>query len=190
MKLFIRLVGTLTVICSLSGVLLSAVNAMTKTRIEAVKRERRIAAMTVVLPEFDNNPAEETFAATSGTDIVTFHIARRGARVVGAAFESLTPEGYGGDIRLMTGINVMEGRIQGIAILDQKETPGLGANIAGKKFKSQFTNIIETTRFQVKKDGGDLDAITAATISSRAVVDAVDRGVQVFKTIKARITDL
>ena len=186
MKDFLKLVGTLTVICILSGVLLSVVNSMTRARIEAVKRQQRADAMKEVLPEFDNNPAEDTFAATNGSDVVTFYIARLGTKVVGAAFESVSKDGYGGDIRLMTGIDVPEYRLQGIDIIEHKETPGLGANI----FKSQFVFPLATAILKVKKEGGHVDAVTAATISSRAVVKAVDEGVLVYKGFKPQIESL
>ncbi len=190
MKDFLKLVGTLTVICILSGVLLSVVNSMTRARIEAVKRQQRADAMKEVLPEFDNNPAEDTFAATNGSDVVTFYIARLGTKVVGAAFESVSKDGYGGDIRLMTGIDVPEYRLQGIDIIEHKETPGLGANIDADIFKSQFVFPLATAILKVKKDGGHVDAVTAATISSRAVVKAVDEGVLVYKGFKPQIESL
>jgi len=78
------------------------------------------------------------------------------------------------------GINA-EDKTEAIAVLSQKETPGLGANMTGKKFKSNFVQKdIKATKWSVKKDGGDIDQITAATISSRAVSGAVKDAIAAY----------
>ena len=80
----------------------------------------------------------------------------------------------------MLGINA-DNETEAIAILGQKETPGLGANIEGDGFRSNFTKkSITETQWAVAKDSGDIDQITAATISSRAVVDAVKSAVDAY----------
>ena len=87
----------------------------------------------------------------------------------------------------MVGINA-EDNVQAIAIVAQSETPGLGARMVEPAFKDQFKNKnISRTKWAVKKDQGDIDQITAATISSRAVVDAVKSGLDIFKEHKAKI---
>ena len=117
----------------------------------------------------------------------TFYVGLQDGQFVGAAFESVSPKGYGGDVGIMVGVNA-DGQVQGIEILVQKETPGLGAKMADDAFKSQFSGrSIAETRWAVDKDQGDIDSITAATISSRAVVEAVHAGLQVYTTHQARI---
>ena len=87
----------------------------------------------------------------------------------------------------MVGVNAA-GEIQGVEILKQLETPGLGARITEPGFRQGFAgrNIADTD-WRVRKDGGDIDQITAATISSRAVVEAVKAGVEVFKRNEEQI---
>ena len=98
-----------------------------------------------------------------------------------------SPKGYGGTIRLLVGVNAA-GTVQGLAVLEQKETPGLGAKIKDDGFRGQFKGLrIIDTRWKVRKDGGDVDEITAATISSRAVVEAVARGLDVYRRHEATI---
>jgi len=95
---------------------------------------------------------------------------------VGYAINTYSNNGFTGNITLMTGFKP-DGSIINISVLFQKETPGLGTKMSEPLFKDQFTgkNPAEFT-LKVVKDGGQVDAITAATISSRAFCDAVQRG--------------
>lgn len=93
---------------------------------------------------------------------------------LGAAVEAANDKGYGGRIRIMVGVNP-DGTIRAVTVLEQAETPGLGARIREPEFLDQFQNrSLENFNFKVEKDGGDVHAITAATISSRAVAEAVE----------------
>ena len=77
-----------------------------------------------------------------------------------------------------------------VVVLEQKETPGLGAKIDSSGFRSQFAGLpIGDTRWAVKKDQGDIDAITAATISSRAVTEAVKEGLDIYMTNRNKIAE-
>jgi Na+-translocating ferredoxin:NAD+ oxidoreductase subunit G len=187
MKEFVRLVVTPTVICLLAGVLLAAVNKVTEEPIARAKQAEKSEAMKQVLPDCDNEPMGDTVVVTEDGAQWTFYVARSGGTFVGAACISTTSEGYGGDISIMVGINA-DDEVQAIAILDQKETPGLGANIKSDGFRACFNcRSAEETNWSVKKDGGDIDEITAATISSRAVVGAVKSGLDVYLKHKDRI---
>ena len=174
-------------ICLLAGVLLAAVHKVTEEPIAQAKLAEKSEALKQVLPECDNDPMEDTVVVTEdGTDW-TFYVARNGSLFAGAAVIVTTPEGYGGDITLMVGINA-DDQVQAIAILDQKETPGLGANIKTDVFRARFVGRhIEQTGWGVTKDGGEIDGLTAATISSRAVVDAVQSGIGIYLKHKDRI---
>lgn len=187
MKEFARLVLTPTVICLVAGVLLAAVNKVTLEPIALAMLAEKSEAMQEVLPACDNDPMADTVAVTEdGTEWI-FYIARGGSTFAGAAVIVTTPEGYGGDITVMVGINA-DDAVQGIAILDQKETPGLGANIKSDDFKVRFKGrSLEKANWSVAKDGGDIDEITAATISSRAVVGAVKSGLDVYLKHEDRI---
>ena len=103
---------------------------------------------------------------------------------IGAAVKTYSKNGFGGKIELMVGM-LANGNINKVSILSQAETPGLGANMVNDKFKNQFDGKDpKTFILKVKKDGGDVDAITAATISSRAVAEAVKRAADGFEANK------
>lgn len=173
MKETFKLALTLTLFCLIGGGLLASVDALTRDRIAQVNIARRQTALNAVLPAHDNAPdADAVTVSYNGRDW-TFYVARNQGVFAGAAVETSSPDGYGGGIQLMFGIGA-NGKSVGIAILEQKETPGLGANIETPAFRSRLSGLdIVSTNWRVKKDGGDIDHITAATISSRAVVGAV-----------------
>ena len=180
MKETLRLVLTPTIICLLAGALLAGVDNLTKERILNVNREKKLDALRQVLPAYDNQPDSNPCIIEHEGRTWTFYVALKAGAFAGAAVETSSPAGYGGDIILMLGINA-GGQTEAIAILGQKETPGLGANIETNTFKDQFKQkSLSNTKWAVKKDAGDIDQITAATISSRAVVDAVTTAVNAY----------
>jgi electron transport complex protein RnfG len=106
--------------------------------------------------------------------------AKMNGELVGVAIESYTMTGFSGLVKLMVGLK-SDGSIYSISVLEHKETPGLGTHMAEDKFINQFkTQYPSTFKVKVKKDGGDVDAITAATISSRAFCDAVMRAYNAY----------
>ncbi|TVR69295.1 MAG: RnfABCDGE type electron transport complex subunit G [Spirochaetaceae bacterium] len=165
----------LTVIALLSGSLLALTYARTAPILEEQARQRRIRAVAEVVPEFDNAPTEESFSPESdpGTEIFP---ARRGEQSVGYAVRVRTDAAYGGTLEVMVGFDA-DGAVSGLSILSHQETPGLGAKITDSAFRRTFEGLrpAEET-VAVVQDGGTVDSITAATISSRAVADAVQRG--------------
>ena len=112
---------------------------------------------------------------TGEGDSLDIYPAKKNGEIVGYAVNTYTSIGFSGNISLMAGFKT-DGTILSITVLDHKETPGLGTKMTEPEFKEQFTgkNPAEFT-LKVKKDGGPVDAITAATISSRAFCDAVQR---------------
>lgn len=180
MKDVFRLVGILFLICAIAGALLAGVSMITKEPIDAAARQETLQAVKKVLPRHTNAPDAETVTIKAVDRTWTFLIARRNGTYVGTAFETISSQGYGGNIAVMVGINTNDA-VEAIEILRQKETPGLGAKIGEPKFKDTFAGLLlRGTRWAVRKDNGDIDQITAATISSRAVVDAVKKGVDVY----------
>lgn len=187
MKETLKLVGVLFLICLVAGVLLAAVNMVTEEPIAAAAHAEKMAAITTVLPDCDNDPNADAVQIEHDGRIWTFYVARMKGSFAGAAFEARSARGYGGEIVVMVGADA-DNRIQAIEILKQKETPGLGARIENPDFKGRFSNLaIRDTRWKVRKDNGDIDQITAATISSRAVVEAIGRSVQVYLANKDAI---
>jgi electron transport complex protein RnfG len=181
MKSLGKLVGVLTLICIIAGLLLALVNQLTAGPISEAARKSKMDALGKVLPACDNDPGADVCTVTNANGEWRFYVARKDGAYAGAAFETTSREGYGGDIVVMVGVSG-QGAVNGIEILSQKETPGLGAKIESPSFKGQFAGLpIEETRWAVKKDGGTIDQITAATISSRAVVDAIQTGLDVYR---------
>jgi electron transport complex protein RnfG len=175
----LKLVLVLTVICTVAGALLAVVHDVTADPIAAATLKEKNDAIMQVLPSCDNNPGEDIVTVDADGETWTFYVARQAGTFVGAAFEAVSSQGYGGDIVIMVGVNA-EGSAQAIEVLAHKETPGLGAWISGEAFGAQFAGrSIAETKWAVAKDGGDIDQITAATISSRAVTQAVKAGLDV-----------
>lgn len=189
MKELAKLVIVLTVICAASGSLMALVHDMTAERIEIANQAGKIDAIREVLPECDNNPVEDTKTVETGGEEWMFYVARKGGVFAGTAFVATSEEGYGGNINVMVGIDA-EGKVLAIEILPPlKETPGLGAKVVEDSFRQGFKGRdIRNTAWKVGKDGGDIDEITAATISSRAVVSAVGKGIAVYLDNKDRIS--
>ncbi len=181
MKEILRLVLVLTVISGAAGVLLAFTNKITTEPIAAAKQVEKRAAFRDVLPTFDNDPGATTHAVqTADGQTVVFYVGRKDGAFAGAAFEAVSTKGYGGPIKLMVGINP-DKTVRRIKILEQTETPGLGTKVAQPDFAGQFDNKpVSATKWAVQKDGGDIVAITGATISSRAVTGAVRQGLELY----------
>lgn len=148
---------------------LGIVYSVTKAPIEETRKKAEIDALKAVLPSFDNDPLQEAQEING----LTIYTAKKNDSIVGYAVKTFSEKGYSGKITLIAGF-LPDGSINKIAVLEQKETPGLGANMSGK-FKDQFFGKNPSEyKLKVKKDGGDVDAITASTITSRAFCDALD----------------
>ena len=130
----------------------------------------------MVVPEFNNNPDEDMYLLPTGEgDSLEIYPAMKDGKTAGYAVKTYSNDGFSGYISLMAGFNP-DGTIYNISVLEQKETPGLGTKMTDPLFNEQFRGK-DPAQFtlKVKKDGGQVDAITAATISSRAFCDAVER---------------
>jgi Na+-translocating ferredoxin:NAD+ oxidoreductase subunit G len=139
------------------------------------------------VPEFNNNPSTDSYKVLSGKDSLTFYNAKLNDELVGTAVETFTMNGFSGLIKLMVGF-APDGTIIDIAVLEHLETPGLGDKIEKGKsnFSVQFTGKNPSDfKLAVKKDKGDVDAITASTITSRAYCEAVAKAYEAYlSTIK------
>lgn len=179
---FINMVVSLFAITIIAGFSLGFVNELTVGPIEKGKIERKVNALKQVLPEFDNNPVEEVQLVKSefAKDSVEVYPAFKNNEFVGAAIIGSTDKGFSGLIKIMVGFTP-DGTIKNIAVLEQKETPGLGTKMKDEKFLAQYRGKNPSNyNLIVKKDGGDVDAITGATISSRAFCDATQMAYNAF----------
>ena len=182
---FLNLVITLAVITLVGSLALGYVFQWTKEPIAKAQMEKQLRAIEAVVKGYDNNPVTEKFkvATPDGADSLEFFPAKKGGQLIGMAVKTKSSKGYAGDIWLMIGFN-MQGEIQRAVVIEHKETPGLGSKMTGAKFLDQFLNKNPgSTNLKVKKDGGSIDAITGATISSRAFSEAVQRAYETFQSM-------
>ena len=187
MKDILRLIIVLTCICVVSAIALAKIYDLTKGPIAHQKRLEVLRAIKTVLPPYDNEPDRDTVELPMGIDKKgraiqrVFYRGRKDGRLVGVAFRVVSSEGYGGTIEVMVGL-LPDGKIHGIEVLSHLETPGLGAKINEARFKDRFKNRnLSNTTWAVKKDAGDIDGITGATISSRAVIKSVKEGLEFYR---------
>ena len=165
MKEFIRFSFVLGLICLITGSLLSIVNLFTQPKIKQQKIKAEQEALVSVLPE-----ASE-FKKTEGKDF-DYYVGLKDKKIIGFVLKS-SKKGYASDIEILTGVDTNLDTVN-VKILSQSETPGLGNRIEEKRFLDQFSN---KKLSQLSK----LDAITGATISSKAVIDSVDNTLEEFK---------
>lgn len=163
------------------------VNMITAEPIAQAKQAATKAALTEVLPSFDGTTSEEL---TIDEMPITVYTATKGGAVAGYAVQTMTKQGFSGVVRLMVGFTP-EGEVVNVNVLEQSETPGLGTKMADegnpllmsvKGQKLEEKKLVDG-KLAVRKDGGDVDALTAATISSRAYVDAMARAYAAYKQI-------
>jgi len=168
----------LFVVALISSTTLGYVYEFTKGPIEAAKLKKKVEAIKIVVPEFTNNPIDDVYKLASDMkDSLECYPAYKDSTLVGTAIKTFSDKGFSKRIYLMIGF-LPDGTIHNISVLEHAETPGLGDKMDKKKsnWSEQFNGKNpETYKLQVTKDGGNVDAITAATISSRAYTDAVDR---------------
>ena len=176
----------LFVVTLAASALMGGVYVLTYEAIAASQDKKVNAAIAAVVPAFDNNPSNEAIEKEVDGKKVTIYPASKEGVPVGYAVQATTSKGFGGPIVLMVGF-LPDGTIYNSAVVSHSETPGLGDKMEQGKsnFSLQFNgkNPAEFT-LAVKKDGGDVDAITASTISSRAFCDAVELAWKAFLTVQ------
>jgi electron transport complex protein RnfG len=172
----------LLVICLVCSALLAGVYALTKEPIDAAAKAKNEAAIKEVLPEAAVAIEEARTVEFEGASYVYNLAYDAQGNTVGCAID-VAPVGFGGPIVIKVGFNA-EGVIWNTKVLSQAETPGLGAKCVEPAFSSQFKGFDPSQKkLAVKKDGGDVDAITASTITSRAYADGLALAVKVFNAI-------
>lgn len=182
---------SLTGICIVVSGILAGLNLMTQQPIAQAQVKAKVEAIAQVTPKFDNNPYEERFRilVAGDKDSVTVYPARNGEEVVGYAIETYTNAGFNGHISVMLGLD-KEAKVVDFSVLEIGETPGLGSKISEWFHAPSKGTGIQDIRglelgtkapLKVVQDGGEVDAITAATISSRAFLDAINRGYEAYK---------
>ncbi len=188
----------LGVLGAIAAGLLAFADRLTAEPIKNAQLQKTCQALEVVLPEFDNVPADDKYVikAKNGTE-VTFYIAKKDGKIVGIAGQGYSKKGFAGKVVVMLGMNPT-GKITTVIVTEQKETPGLGTVVTDRVREKTIFDLFGTKKevtglppnkildgfdghtaipadkpWAVKKDGGKFAFITGATITSRAVTDAV-----------------
>jgi electron transport complex protein RnfG len=178
-----NMIISLTIISGIAALGISVVSDVTAEPIAQARQAKLEAAINMVLPEFYRLDTAVNREVDGG--ILTFYRAYdENDELVGTAVATFTKRGFSGLIQLMAGF-LPDGTIYNIDVLGHSETPGLGDKIEHRKstWAQQFQGVNPATfDIRVKNDGGQIDAITAATITARAYSDAVQRAFDNLKT--------
>ncbi|NLD22576.1 MAG: RnfABCDGE type electron transport complex subunit G [Bacteroidales bacterium] len=183
---FTNMVLSLGSICLVCSALLGIANNVTAEPIAQATLAKINDKISYVVPSYDNNPSDNvTMVEVDGTEYKVY-LASMSDKVVGYAIE-VAPTGFGGPISMIVGFDAENGNIYNTAVISHSETPGLGDKIASNEqgsFRDQFIEMNPASnKLSVRKDGGDIDAITAATISSRAFTVGVSTAYKVYLTL-------
>ncbi len=165
-----NMVSSLVIVTLVASTTLGYVYELTKGPIAEAMLAKKIKAIDEVVVAYDNNPVDEMYKiqVEGSKDSLEVYPAKKEGKLVANAIRTFSPKGYGGDVWLMVGL-LPDGSINNLAVLEHKETPGLGSKMNNEDFKNQFLSKNPSSfNLKVKKDGGDVDALSGATISSRA----------------------
>lgn len=177
-----NMVLTLMLVTVAASFTLATVYNLTKEPIARAREEARQAAIRMVVPDFDELITRKIMPA-EGRDSLEFNFAIKDGELAGVAVATYTDKGFSGRITAMVGF-YPDGRIVDVVHLQHKETPGLGDKIEKSKsdWSDQFQGMDPATAvIRVTKDGGQVDAITAATITARAYCEGIQRAYDTFR---------
>jgi Na+-translocating ferredoxin:NAD+ oxidoreductase subunit G len=180
---FVSMVSTLSIVALVAAALLGGIYEVTKEPIRLAEQKKKNEAIEAVVPGFNNIPSEEFIKVGIDGDSVVLYTVKNDGELIATAVETFTNIGFSGRFTLMVGFDT-EGKIIDVAVISHSETPGLGDKMEQAKsdFHVQFQGKHpEDFKLMVKKDRGDVDAIAATTISSRAYCDAVQRAWDAYK---------
>ena len=176
---FINMVGVLFVVTLVSATALSGVYNITKDVIAEAGDSKQLESLkSVIITDYDNSPTLEKEVLENS--YIELYPVKKENKLTSMVVKSVSKKGYSGDVAVMTSF-LPDGTIGKVTVVSQTETPGLGTRITEPAFLSQFENQRSNSfKIKIKKEGGDVDAITGATVSSNAVVDAVLKARQAF----------
>jgi electron transport complex protein RnfG len=186
MKMFV----VLTVLSASAGGLLAGLRNGTKDRIESQQLEFvKGPAIKNILDGASNDPIADRFKIMDGETERSFFVGKFDGKANAVVFEG-SGKGFGGELGLMVGINVDDDKIIGVGVTTHSETPGLGARAKDDPaFVSQFKGSSITEPAKVTNDGGQVNAMSGATITSRAVCAAVTDSGMIYQKLKPQITE-
>jgi len=190
MREMLKMVMVLTILSFFSGGLLAYIRNGTQERIDnQVLEFVKGPAIRTIFEGAGNNPIADRFTLKDGDVERTFFVGVFDGEPRGVAFET-TGKGYVGDVGLMIGIDVKDNKLMGAEVTTHAETPGMGAKAkSDPSFVSQFKDLTLKEPFKVTTDGGSINAISGATITSRAVSAAATEAGEIYQKLKSQIDD-
>lgn len=191
MREMINMIVVLTLISLASGGLLAALREGTRDQIESQVLEFvKGPSIRKVLKGAANDPIAQRFQIKEGKETKTFFVGVIDGEPKGLALESRSGKGYKGDIGLIVAVDVKTDRVIGVDITTHNETPGLGAKSkTDPAFAAQFTGAAADAPVKVTKDGGSINAISGATITSRAVCEGVSDALATYQQMKPQLIE-
>ncbi len=190
MREMIKMLIVLTVLATLSGGLLAAIRDNTKDRIDnQVLEFVKGPAIRSILEGATNDPIVDRFQLKVDDIEHTFFVGVFDGQPRAVTFET-AGKGYGGDVGLMVGIDIANNQIMGMGVTTHAETPGMGAKAkTDPSFAAQFRELPLDEPVNVTGDGGSINAISGATITSRAVTSATNDALKIFEKAKTQLTE-
>lgn len=186
----IKMVVVLTILSAFSGGLLAAVRNGTLDRIENQQLQFvKGPAIKAILEGASNDPISDRFKLPDGDVERSFFVGKFDGKANTVALESYG-KGYGGDVGVMVGINAEEDKLVGVGVTTHSETPGMGARAKeDPSFVAQFKGLAIQDPIKVTQDGGQINALSGATITSKAVSAAATEATEIFKRLKPQIEE-
>ena len=190
MREMIKMVIVLTILSCFSGGVLAYLRNSTQERIDnQVLEFVKGPAVRTIFEGADNNPIADRFTLKDGDVERTFFVAVYDGEPRSIAFET-SGKGYGGEVGVMVGIDVKDDKLLGVGVTTHAETPGMGAKAKSDPgFVSQFKDLPATKPVKVTADGGSINAISGATITSRAVSAATTDAEKIYEKLKSQIDE-
>jgi len=190
MREMIQMVVVLTVLSFVSGGLLAYVKDSTKEKIEVQQLTFvKGPAIKAILKGAANDPIKDRFKLKDGDTERSFFVGVFDGKPNTVAFESFG-KGFGGELGVMVGVNLEDDKIVGVGVTTHSETPGVGARAkTDPTFVAQFPGLPAEETFKVKADGGQVDALSGATVTSRGVSAALTEAGKIYEKLKPQIAD-
>ncbi len=189
MQELVKMVVILTILSAISGGLLAAVRNGTKDQIELQQLKfDKAPAIKLILADVSNDPLKDRFKIKDGENEVSVFVGKSDGKFKYISIEGIG-KGFADNVGLMVGIDIAEDKVIGVGVTSHKETPGIGARAkTDPSFAEKFIGLkLEGSEFKVKDDGGQIDAISGATVTSRGVCMALTEVGNVYKRIKPEI---
>lgn len=190
MRDMIKMVVVLTILAAFSGGLLAAIKDGTAEDIEKQKLTFvKGPAIKQILEGASNDPISDRFKLQDQDQERSFFVGVYDGKPKAVAFETFG-KGFGGDMGVMVAVDVATDQIVGVSVTTHQETPGVGSRAkTDPDFVAQFTGKAFEGEFKVKPDGGQVDALSGATVTSRGVTGALTQAVNVYGRVKPQLNE-